>query len=345
MRHSSERYLFGVSSTVLFITGAVLAMNLLVDPLWYLGGNVLTGMNFQYNERHSKAYRFLRDPGRYDCVIFGSSTGSLLNENKIDGHRCFNFSFSYATAKEYVTYARFVRRHLANVRMVVVSVDAYSLLDNEPVDRSPAFVRDEGRAPPSLWRAYLSHQTLRFSIDTLRGVQRKGIYYRDDFTAAVHPDSPSYEPEGTLSGDFERRFGHKATDRFSERHVALYREIRDLFPEAQFVGVSLPITAHYVGFLRLAHTLDDLLQAKYGLSRLFDRYYDFSLPSPVTKNPANTYDGEHFALPWNDHVVAIVNGRAHDFGVPVHALSLASYRTLFHVSIDDFIAETKIRLH
>jgi hypothetical protein len=244
-----------------------------------------------------------------------------------------------------VTYARYVRRHLKQVRMVIVSADAYSLLDKEPVDRSPDFVREAGREPPSLWRAYLSRKTLRFSIDTLLDARKKGIYYRADFTAAVHPDSPSYEPEGRLSDDFERRFGHKATDRFSGRHIALYREIRDLFPEARFVGVSPPIAAHYVGFLRLAQTLDDLLQAKYELSRMFDRYYDFSLPSPTTKDPANTYDGEHFALPWNDRVVAIVNGRGSDFGVPMHALSLASYRTLFLASIDDFIAEAKMRLN
>jgi len=343
--HAFKRYIAVVFATAAAAVGSVLTVNLLVDPLWYLNGNVLTGMNFQYNERHSKAYRFLRDPGRYDCVIFGSSTGSLLNENKIEGYRCFNFSFAHATPQEYVTYARYVRRHLKQVRMVIVSADAYSLLDKEPVDRSPDFVREAGREPPSLWRAYLSRKTLRFSIDTLLDARKKGIYYRADFTAAVHPDSPSYEPEGRLSDDFERRFGHKATDRFSERHIALYREIRDLFPEARFVGVSPPIAAHYVGFLRLAETLDDLLQAKYELSRMFDRYYDFSLPSPTTKDPANTYDGEHFALPWNDRVVAIVNGRGSDFGVPMHALSLASYRTLFLASIDDFIAEAKMRLN
>jgi hypothetical protein len=344
-RTALKRYVAVVFATGAAILASMLAVNLLVDPLWYLNGNVLTGMNFQYNERHSKAYRFLRDPDRYDCLIFGSSTGSLLNENKINGYDCFNFSFSHATAKEYVTYARFARRHLKQVRLVIVSADAYSLLDKEIADRSPGFVREEGREPPSMWRAYLSRTTLRFSIDTLRDIHKKGIYYRDDFTAAVHPDSPSYEPEDTLSDDFERRFGHKATDRFSERHIALYREIRGLFPEAQFVGVSPPIAAHYVGFLRLAHTLHDLLEAKYALSRVFDRYYDFSLPSPVTKDPSNTYDGEHFALPWNDHVIAIVNGRADDFGVPVHALSLASYRTLFLALIDDFIAEARIRLN
>ena len=352
MRRSYGRYLVGLLATVAAIAGAVLTVNLLVDPLWYLHGNVISGMNYQYNERHSKAFRFMKDPDQYDCIILGSSTGSLLNENKIAGYNCFNFSFSHGNISEYVSYAKFARRFTRNIRLVIVSVDAYNLLNAELDDWSPLFVRDSDVSPPSVLASYLDRDTFYYSLRALTKGRDQGIYYRSDFTAAIHPGSPTYEPQGRLTSDFQRRFGHKATDPFSERNIALFRELGEVFPDAEYVGVAPPIAAHYVAFLRLANTLNGLLEAKHALTAVFDRFYDFSLPSAVTKDPTNTYDGEHFDLSWNDRVVAILNAEKYgdarggevDFGVRVHELSLRHYRALFLALTDDFIAETRLTL-
>ena len=305
---------------------------------------MISGVNYQYNERHSKAYLFLKQPEAYDCLIFGSSTGSLINEKKIAGHRCFNFSFSHGNAKEFVTYARFVKRYLDAVRLVVISVDPYALIDREPDDQSPDFVVRPDAKPPSMLNAYLALETLRFSLEGLTGERPTGIYYRSDFTAAIHPNSPKFEPETRLTRNFLRYFQHDQTVQFTDRNFGYFRDLRRQFPDAKFVGVAPPVTAHYIGFLRLSDNLGDLLKLKHRLSRLFDRFYDFSLPSHVTKNPNNTYDGAHFDLHWYDHVVDSVNGGANEFAVQVHELSLRQYRGLFVATADDFIHETNIRL-
>lgn len=68
MRSLEIRYVVTVFATVILIASTVLAINLLVDPLWYFNGNVISGVNYQYNERHSKAYLFLKQPKNYDCL-------------------------------------------------------------------------------------------------------------------------------------------------------------------------------------------------------------------------------------------------------------------------------------
>ena len=43
--------------TAAVIGGACFLVNCLVDPLWFLGGNVLTGINYPFNERLAKKSR------------------------------------------------------------------------------------------------------------------------------------------------------------------------------------------------------------------------------------------------------------------------------------------------
>src|SRR6185437_1819466 len=82
------------------VVAGCFAVNCLVDPLWYLRGNVLTGVNYAFNERLAAINRFLPRLGEYDCVIFGSSRASLLPDENIEGYHCYNLSFSDGNAPE-----------------------------------------------------------------------------------------------------------------------------------------------------------------------------------------------------------------------------------------------------
>src|SRR5205085_12587520 len=97
-------------ATVTLIVGACFTVNCLVDPLWYLSGNVLTRINYPFNERLSKLNRLLSHLQDYDCVIFGTSRATLLPEDKVAGYRCFNLAFSDGQASEYLAYADYLRR-------------------------------------------------------------------------------------------------------------------------------------------------------------------------------------------------------------------------------------------
>src|ERR1700756_714089 len=109
-------------ATVGLIVAACFVVNCLVDPLWYLRGNVLTGINYPFNERLATIVRFLPRLAEYDCVIFGTSRSSLLPEEKIEGYRCYNLSVSEGTAPEYLRYAKYLRDRGYMPRLMIVDL-------------------------------------------------------------------------------------------------------------------------------------------------------------------------------------------------------------------------------
>ena len=96
-------------ATAGLIVTSCFAVNCLVDPLWYLRGNLLGDINYPFNERLSKLVRFLPRMADYDCIIFGTSRATLLPEEKAKGYRCFNMAVSDGQASEYLLYADYLR--------------------------------------------------------------------------------------------------------------------------------------------------------------------------------------------------------------------------------------------
>ena len=91
---SSWQYLAVLASVVLVLAGLCLGVNVLFDPLWYFRGNRITGVNYAFNERVAKLNQLLPRLSEYDCVMFGSSTTTLVPPPRIAGRPCFNMAFS-----------------------------------------------------------------------------------------------------------------------------------------------------------------------------------------------------------------------------------------------------------
>ena len=134
-RRRLKTYLGWLAATVGLILAACFAVNCLVDPLWYLRGNVLTKINYPFNERLAAIIRFLPRLDDYDCVIFGTSRASLLPEEKIEGYRCYNLSISDGIAAEYVLYAKYLRERGFKPRLIIVDVKRAEFLGPEPGGR------------------------------------------------------------------------------------------------------------------------------------------------------------------------------------------------------------------
>src|SRR5579883_2039078 len=162
------RYLATAIASATIVAGLCLILNVLVDPLWYLGGNVITGVNYAFNERLAKVNRLLPRLAEYDCLILGSSTAALLPERQIAGHRCFNMGFSSGVVSELVLYAKYLRARGFMPSLLIVGVDKFDFEGPAVAPNVPDFIRT-GKDPPSLWRSYLSLDALDFSIRTLRG--------------------------------------------------------------------------------------------------------------------------------------------------------------------------------
>lgn len=337
------RYLATIAFTVAGLMALVLTVNFLVDPLWYFEGNRITGKNARYNERYSKINLFLKNPGKYDCVILGSSTTTLINPDLIKGFTCFNLSFSRGHIKEYIDFLRYTDQYTRDLKLVVVGFDTYNFLAN-PLgaddDHAPQFVRDH-TARPRPFQSYLALETFAASVKALLNIVDNGGYYDRDFKAVMVGGHDPYDPNTeAFNDDFQQRF-HHAIGQFGITNLRYVEELRAVAGNARIVGFTPPIAAHYIGYLRLRNELDNYLHALYRTSALFDDFYDFTMPSKITEDPDNTIDGMHYSQPVNDKIALTLAGGTLDFGAMPNELNFADYRRQFYHATDTFLSDLK----
>ncbi|PKP79087.1 MAG: hypothetical protein CVT81_01130 [Alphaproteobacteria bacterium HGW-Alphaproteobacteria-3] len=289
-KHASA-YLATLTAAVVATAFVVFIVNAVVDPLWYFGGNKIGTVNYAFNERLSKTNLFLSRKDRYDCVIFGDSRVTLLPEDKIGGYKCFNFAFSAGKAAEAVAYARFLRAHDFRPKLVIMGVPGAAFRERIGGADIPAFIR-EGDTPKSPYLAYLSIDTLRMSLQTLFGKSPLDRVYDRQFICRVAPGAPAYDPAKPIRDLFAGRF--VARDR-----VSFYDEMRIIFPEAILAGYVPPISAWAVNAYAEKGWLDEYVEVLHLASTKFDRFVDYGVPSAMTIDRSNTYDGTHYSEPAN----------------------------------------------
>jgi hypothetical protein len=327
-------YLGWLMATAGLIVGACFVFNCLVDPLWYLKGNLLTGVNYPFNERLATVIRFLPRLGDYDCVIFGTSRGSLLPEEKIDGYRCYNLSVSDGQASEYLLYAKYLREHRFAPRLIIVDVKRAEFIGPEQTVEVPDFIR-AGGAPPSILASYVSLDALDFSIRTLRGDAPHHRYYDADFHAQLEVRSKRhhYDPKGA----FEPQ--PPPFDVHAER-AAAYIELRRLFPEARAVAYIPPESAWRIAGFSRTGQLDAYLAVIAQVAAAYDEFLDFSIPSALTESKEGTYDGSHYMRAVNARVLAGLMANQSDLAVDWRKEDVAAITALYHKRLAQFMETT-----
>ena len=327
-------YLGWLLATVGVIVAACFAVNCLVDPLWYLRGNVLTGVNYAFNERLAGIIRFLPRRADYDCVIFGTSRASLLPEEKIEGYRCYNLSISDGTAPEYVLYAKYLREHGYTPRLMIVDVKRAEFIGPQQAVEVPDFIRD-GSSPPSIFASYLSLDALDFSIRTLRGDSPHHRYYDGNFRAELEVRSKRhrYDPKGPIKPQ------PVPFDVHAERAQA-YVELRRQFPTARTIGYIPPESAWRIAAFSLTGQLDPYLAAIGQVAAAYDEFLDFSIPSALTQSKEGTYDGSHYTRAVNARVLAGLLANNSDIAVDWRKEDLPAIVALYHTRLTQFMETT-----
>src|SRR5438477_3237472 len=299
-------------ATAGLIVAACFAVNCLVDPLWYLRGNVLSEINYPFNERLSKLIRFLPRMADYDCMIFGTSRATLLPEEKAKGYRCYNMAVSDGQASEYVLYADYLRQRGFAPRLIIVDIRRSEFIGPTTPPVVPDFVRT-GEAPPSIFATYLSLDALDFSIRTLRGDSPHHRYYDADFHAQLEVRSKrhNYNPKGAIKPQ------PAPFDVHAER-AAAYVELRRQFPTARAIGYIPPESAWRIAAFSLTGQLDAYLAAISQVAAAYDEFLDFSIPSALTEAKEGTYDGSHYTRAVNARVLAGLMANESDLAVDWH---------------------------
>ncbi len=324
------RYLKAWAGLTLALVLGALGLNLAVDPLWYGAGNRLTGRNYEFNERVSKAHLFLQAPERYDCLILGSSTATIVHPSLMAPRHCFNFAFSAGVVGEFVAYARWLRAHGARPSLVIVGADYVNF--DPAVDRQvdvPDFVA-RGALPPPRRESYLSLDALLWSVLAVLDQSPYPKYYDARFEVIVRPDAGTFDPEGL---SIRPRVLDPA-------RVERFRALRAFFPEARFVAWMPPLSAWHVAELERTGALPDYLRSLHALTTTFDEVYDFALPSEVTGRVEDTYDGRHYGNAVNARVTRRLAGAEDSFGLRVDGLSLEAYGERYTEALRAFTARS-----
>jgi hypothetical protein len=327
-------YLGWLVATAGLIVAACFAVNCLVDPLWYLKGNVLTGVNYPFNERLATVIRFLPRLRDYDCIILGTSRATLLPEEKIEGYRCYNLAISDGHASEYLFYAKYLRERGFAPRLMIVDVRRSEFIGPEQAVEVPDFIRD-GEGPPSIFASYLSLDALDFSIRTLRGDAPHHRYYDADFHAQLEVRSKRhrYDPQGPIEPQ------PAPFDVHAER-AAAYVELRRMFPEARAIGYIPPESAWRIAAFSETGQLDAYLAAIGQVAAAYDEFLDFSIPSALTESKEGTYDGSHYTRAVNARVLAGLMANQSDVAVDWHKEDVATITALYHRRLAEFMEMT-----
>ena len=329
-----RRHLALFFATVLIGLSAVLAINAAVDPLWYWRGNIVTGENFAFNERFAKLNQFLRAPESYDCLIFGSSRATLLDQTQIENYRCANLAFSAGVVSEFVAVARYLKAQGFSPKLVIVGVDAFNFWrDMEPT--LPDFVK-RGQPPPGWISTYLSMSALSFSLRTLVDDSPFPRIYDKNLIGRVDEDAPTYVPP---------RLGNMVVKprEFDVSRQEYYIELRAIFPHARYVGYVPPISAwNTAEDLYLTGHIDEYLVAMKAIAGRFDALYDLSVPSEITMDPDYTYDGDHYRAAVNAVVADILQGQSHRFGIEIRGVTLAQYTRIYDDAFKGFLRSIRL---
>lgn len=317
----------------------VLAINTLVDPLWHVHGNLLTHKNFAFNERRAKLNQLLRDPGQYDCLIFGSSRATLLAPDGLRPYRCFNLAFSGGQIEEFIDFARYLKNRGMHPVLIVVGVDGFNFQASgrDPLN-TPDYVARQ-KDPPGLMKDYLSADSLGMSWRTLRNESPLPRYYNGQFSAVIKADAPRFRPQATLEGEGLRRADAAARHAIPYRpdNAALYRKLVSLFPDARALGYVPPISAWHVAEMDRHGVLQGYLEALHAAAASFPVFIDFSIPSRVTERTDTTYDGSHYLPAINRFIArALLAGTPPEWGIAPKTMDLETYRQQYRIALDQF---------
>lgn len=314
-------YMTTIALVVVAVLGAMGAINYLVDPLWFFGGNKLQPRNFSWNERIARLALFTESDRDFDCYIFGASRVGMMNQHAFRGHRCFMVSFENASPRELLAYARYMKqRARREPSLVVVGVDDFNFIDQEDANNLPDVVLNGGSL--HFWEYYFSKDVTTWSLNTLLDRSPKARYFGKDLAGQIRADA------GTMP---ILRMKPKPRQQWhmSLISVAQYAKFRQLYPKAHLVAYATPVSAQKIAQYKKSGLLPFYLEALHKTSTKFDEMYDFSIPSAITSDPRLTYDGSHYQPAVSGRIAAAIQTHEPSFGITISGRRLNEISRLY----------------
>ncbi|REL25206.1 hypothetical protein DXX93_00630 [Thalassotalea euphylliae] len=328
-------YLAKFVSGTLVVLLLTFIINLIFDPLWYMGGNKVDDYNYAFDERTSKLN--LVENSDFNCLILGSSRVTFIRPSEIKSATCFNSAFSRAVVEEFLPYINRLKFSGMNkLDYLIIGVDGFNFFGESKFKNIPRTAVAE--SPPIIFESYLSFDTLVFSYRLFTEDANLPRFYDKNFEVDVHKSIPTFDPKHQLAGAIE---GGYYPSKLSE-----YMEVVEVAEAQAVIFYVPPLSAWHIQDLDKKGELENYIKAIYEFVNQGFTIIDYSIISPVTKNKNNTYDGHHY-LP---HINSLITSNLHqimkgqrpelaDFGVVVNNYSFTSFVALYKGRLAQFKQE------
>lgn len=327
---------------VLLILSLIISVNIYVDPLLYFGGNKQSGLNANYNSRISKTILYSQSDKNYNCIIFGSSTAMYMHASEFKDYRCFNFSVSSGNIVESVKIAEYIKKFGKEPSIVIVGVDAFNFKRNylKPTSLPEEILNQT--TTKIFWERYISLNVFLFSIKDLFGMLERNAQYdvvTGDFSQIVMDE---FKPDNIVTNRKEPNPNWKYNVVYKDS-IVHYKRLREIFPEADFVGYMPHKSLWDIARIEFLGGTDNTLEVMYEVSKVFDRFYDFTVASKVTSDPLNTPDGFHYDMKTLIDVINVIEEQVASYSLAVHTMSRGEYMRDYKKALDDFIVHYNLK--
>tara|TARA_Y100000591_G_C21832009_1_gene700213 strand:- start:1348 stop:2343 length:996 start_codon:yes stop_codon:yes gene_type:complete len=291
---------------------SIFILNYLIDPLWYFSGNKISKTNYVYNERLSKFNNFYynKDQNKVDCLIFGSSISTTINEKKFKKNNCYNFSFSAGSIKEYRIFLDYLNFLGFEPKKIYLELPIYIPKENYHIYKN-------------LILSYPKINIVGFIPPIVTENLLKQIIQNED--KKILDNDKINVPDFVKKKESPKKFWN---DYFSFNSFVF--SIKSIFKISNYTNAY---DENFIGFVRKDKSqfgkifkkkklnqsdLDLIIKNRKELLTIFTEVYDFSVPNEQINNNKNTYDGSHYYEKFISLVADSMEGSKLNYGLKIN---------------------------
>ena len=340
-----EKAYSGWAKVFLCAVGVILTLialfNFAVDPLWCFGHvNPWNMKQAGFNERLLKTNLVTFGDFRYRSLLIGSSRVAVLNQNDFKGMDAFNYAAATMVPEEYGEYIRYAaQRKGKGFENIIIGMDFFGSNGNyRKTFEPPDFYFDTAGSMLYRYRMLLAWDTLRYSMDNLRGGGGKvrGTYDRCNVRT---PKPRTFEERKRLVREqfiFFKTEGYGKNYRYDENLKEKLVRLKLDNPGASFMVFTTPVSEPLFCLMIRMNRLPDYERWLRDLVQVFGRVWNFMDLNTVTRDHEHTFTDLDHVYPATGRLIAHRVLGIRDENVPPDFGKLVT-----RDNIDEIIAEVR----
>lgn len=292
------------AATVLMLYAVIMSLNAVIEP-YGLFRSDYTKQQIEPNQNFIKMRYILRNPGKYDSFLFGSSRVGKINVGNLTDGRYYNMTYSEGLPHEHLQNIKLMLKHGVTIRHLLIGLDDFSY----KVD--PAVHYEQKMRHPYSEHEWSYYATALFTLPTMQDLELY-LFPKKDYFFTFYDIYGSGRPfidhiEESIIDNTERHINDpkflKPTHYEGDRIAETLQDMRDIAALAKQHGIRLTVfinPIHVVTYLDAGP--DQFNRFKRGLADITD-FYDFSGINSITSANINYYETSHYRVGIGDLIV------------------------------------------